>query len=352
MAIAPWGNCGIARLWDGAIAGLGWPDRRIELADRRIGLAGSPDWIAGRAGWRWRAPHAIQPIPHTDQQSEISNARKSRSSVLHPQSSMEARRNRPSLFRRDHKLSAPVRLEAGFRLVHARGLFFALAHDADARGGHAQADKIVAHLRRPALAQREVVFVRAARVGVPLHRDARGRPTHHPRGVLLEAGLPGVAQVSAVVREKHCIERLLLIQRVQRPARKHLVLSRHRRSLWNRWRRWWSLGRRRLRRRGRDNGWWRRRCRRRRHNLGAAGNGDGQCARCEHPRGDSKRVSIHPHSPVTSSLRFSDLPSLQTHARCVNDERKRNRDLPPTMEPNAHDRPYGRHARSHGARRG
>ena len=89
-----------------------------------------------------------------------------------PRAAARAIAEEVQLLRGKDEVPAAVLLPAGLASRPARGLLFAHADDVDAGGRDAQADEVVADGCRAALAQGQVVLVRASRVGVPFDRDA------------------------------------------------------------------------------------------------------------------------------------------------------------------------------------
>ena len=153
-----------------------------------------------------------------------------------------------------------------------------------------EAHQVFAHRVGAPLAEREVVFVGAARVGVPFDRDAHRRPPAQEVRVLLQHGAIVVGQRELVVVEQHVAERPLGVQLVERLAREDLFLGQRR-------------GRRGRRRRGRRRG---RRRRRRRGTATAAGGGAGGGG------AGGGTFLLHPDSPITIT---STSASEGTHRR-------------------------------------
>ena len=91
--------------------------------------------------------------------------------------------------------------------------------------GDAQADQIVADRVGAALAERQVVFVGAARVGVPLDHHLGARPLLHPVDVLLDRPRAPLRELGRVEGEEHVAERLFAVQLIQRLALEDLLLA-------------------------------------------------------------------------------------------------------------------------------
>ena len=146
-------------------------------------------------------------------------------------------------------MAAAVLLPAGFRLFGAERLLLTHADHSYAVGGEAQAHKVIPHGFGAAFGQRQVVFVGAARVSVPLDDDLRRRPALQPLQVLLQARPGRLRRFDRVLGEKDVGRAAPLIQFIESLfARRSLLLSGAagvRRGRWRRRRRWVARPRRR-----------------------------------------------------------------------------------------------------------
>src|SRR5438876_5835320 len=89
--------------------------------------------------------------------------------------SVRAFRTLSTLLARHYKVAAPVLLPARFVALHAKRLFLAEADRAHPVGANALRDQELFHRRRTPVAQRQVVFRRAALVAMAfnVHLDRR-----------------------------------------------------------------------------------------------------------------------------------------------------------------------------------
>ena len=83
-------------------------------------------------------------------------------------------------------MTAPVHGVTAFGHFRAERLLFALADRQHPIPTNTEADKIVLDGRSAALAERQVVFVGAAGIGVPLNGDLDGNPAAHVISVSLQ----------------------------------------------------------------------------------------------------------------------------------------------------------------------
>src|SRR5215207_4613024 len=97
----------------------------------------------------------------------------------------KALRPSPSIEDRD---GAAVLRPARDVVAHRHRPLLAVGDRADAGGGDAPRSKIVAHHLGAAAAEREVVFARAALVGVALDQERVARVARQPLGLLVEGG--------------------------------------------------------------------------------------------------------------------------------------------------------------------
>src|SRR5436190_2230933 len=99
-----------------------------------------------------------------------------------------------TLLRCHYVKPASIALPACLVFFRAHWLLLALADGRNAIGRDTEADDVVFDRGCPPLAERKVVFRSAARVSMPFHRDAHGRPSLQVVGISRRNRAPIVTQ--------------------------------------------------------------------------------------------------------------------------------------------------------------